>query len=88
MLAKVGGGGTLVGGKAPIIGPGAPTVISEGFVTSVMGDQVAPHGESPHTKATIIAASTVVAMGKPVAKMGDLATCGDTVMSASTIFVR
>ena len=88
MIAKLGGGGTLVGGRAPIIGPGAPTVIAEGLPISCLGDQVTPHGEPPHSKATIIKSSvTVIAMGRGVVRMGDLASCGDTVVSASTVLV-
>ncbi len=88
MIAKLKGGGTLVGGKAPIIGPGAPTVFAESLVVSTLGDLVVPHGESPHAKATIIEGSTsVFAMGKPVVRMGDKATCGDVVVSKSTVFV-
>ena len=87
-IAKLNSPTTLVGGKGLILGPGAPTVFAEGFVVSTLGDQVAPHGEPPHTKATVIGASTVIAMGRPVVKNGDVATCGDTVISASTILVR
>ena len=88
MIAKLGGGGTLVGGKAPIIGPGAPTVIAEGLPVSTMFDDVTPHGEPPHAKAIITGgSSTVFAMGRPVVRMGDTASCGDVVVSASTVFV-
>ena len=88
MIAKLGGGGTLVGGKAPIIGPGAPTVIAEGLPVSTMFDDVTPHGEPPHAKAIIVGgSSTVFAMGRPVVRMGDAASCGDVVVSASTVFV-
>ena len=88
MIAKLGGGGTLVGGKAPIIGPGAPTVIAEGLPVSCLKDEVTPHGEPPHAKATIISSSTtVIAMGRGVVRKGDIASCGDVVMSASTVFV-
>ena len=88
MIAKLGGGGTLVGGKAPIIGPGAPTVIAEGLPVSTMFDDVTPHGEPPHAKAIIVGgSSTVFAMGRPVVRMGDNASCGDVVVSASTVFV-
>jgi uncharacterized Zn-binding protein involved in type VI secretion len=87
-VAKLGGGGTLVGGKAPIIGPGAPTVLAEGMPMSCLGDQVSPHGEPPHTKATIVQSSfTVIAMGRGVVRMGDIASCGDVVISASTVLI-
>ena len=88
MIAKLDGGGTLVGGRATIIGPGAPMVIAEGLPVSCLGDMVSPHGEPPHAKATIIKSSkTVFAMGKGVVRMGDAASCGDTVVSKSTVFV-
>ena len=88
MIAKLGGGGTLVGGKAPIIGPGAPTVLAEGAPVSTMFDDVAPHGEPPHAKALVINGSaTVFAMGRPVVRNGDPASCGDLVKSVSTVFV-
>ena len=87
-IAKLGGNGTLVGGKAPIIGPGAPTVIAEGAPVSCKGDEVTPHGEPPHAKATVIQSSiTVKAMGRGVVRNGDIATCGDPVISASTVLV-
>jgi len=87
-VAKVGGGGTLVGGRAVILGPGAPTVIAEGFPVSTMFDDVAPHGEPPHAKAVVIGGSaTVIAAGRPVVRNGDPASCGDTVVSASAVIV-
>ena len=87
-IAKIGGAGTLVGGKAPIIGPGAPTVIADGAPVSTMFDDVAPHGEPPHAKALVIGGSaTVIAAGRPVVRNGDPASCGDTVVSASMVIV-
>ena len=87
-IAKIGGAGTLVGGKAPILGPGAPTVIADGAPVSTMFDDVAPHGEPPHAKALIINGSaTVIAGGRPVVRNGDPASCGDTVQSISMIIV-
>ncbi len=88
MIAKLGGAGTLVGGVAPIIGPGAPTVIAEGSPVSTISDNVASHGEPPHAKSVIISSSvTVLAMGRGVVRMGDLASCGHQVISSSTVFV-
>lgn len=87
-IAKLGGNGTLVGGKAPIIGPGAPTVLAQGSPVSVLGDNVTSHGEPPHAKAVIISSSfTVKAMGRGIVRNGDIASCGDTVKSASTVNV-
>ncbi len=77
-----------MGGRATIIGPGAPSVIAEGLPVSCMGDNVTPHGESPHAKATIVTSSkSVFAMGRGVVRMGDVASCGDPVKSVSTVFV-
>ncbi len=87
-IAKVGGAGTLVGGKAPILGPGALNVIADGAPVSTMFDDVAPHGEPPHAKALIISGSaTVIAGGRPVVRNGDPASCGDVVQSVSMIIV-
>ena len=87
-IAKLGGAGTTVGSVATIIGPGAPTVIAEGAPVSTMFDDVTPHGEPPHAKSLIINGSaTVFAMGRPVVRNGDPASCGHTVVSISTVIV-
>ena len=87
-IAKLGGNGTLVGGRAPIKGPGAPTVVAEGAPVSCKDDIVMPHGEPPHASATLPMASiTVKAMGRGVVRKGDIATCGDPVISVSTVLV-
>ena len=77
-----------MGGRATIIGPGAPNVIAEGLPVSCLGDAVTPHGESEHAKATIVTSSkSVFAMGRGVVRMSDTASCGDVVKSVSTVFV-
>jgi uncharacterized Zn-binding protein involved in type VI secretion len=54
-------------GPGTDLGPGAPTVFAEYKNVSIIGDNVSPHGEAPHTKATIVTGSgTVRANGKPV----------------------
>lgn len=54
-------------GPGTDLGPGALTVLAEGSPVSVVGDLVSPHGEAPHTAATIISGSaTVFVEGKPV----------------------
>jgi len=71
-------------GGGLITGPGAPSVKTNGSTTSVLGDSVAPHGSGPHAAATIITASgTVNAEGKGVVRVGDLASCGHTVVGGS-----
>ena len=91
MIAKLNGAyscTTSVGGIGTIIGPGAPTVIAEGLPVSCKGDNVTPHGESPHAKAIIATSSkSVIAMGRGVVRAGDVASCGDPVVSFSTVFV-
>jgi uncharacterized Zn-binding protein involved in type VI secretion len=73
--------------KGSILGPGSPTVFTEGSRTSLLGDKVAPHGKPPHTSAVIVKASTTVfATGKPVVRKGDPASCGHAATGASTVF--
>lgn len=70
-----------------ITGPGAPSVLTNGSATSVLGDAVAPHAPftPPHLTATIVTASgTVNAEGKGVVRQGDSASCGHTVDSGSS----
>ena len=87
-VAKLGGAGTLVGSVATIIGPGAPTVIAEGAPVSTMFDNVTPHGEPPHSKSLVINGSaTVFAIGRPVVRNGDPASCRHVVVSTSTVIV-
>jgi uncharacterized Zn-binding protein involved in type VI secretion len=50
-----------------------------------LGDQITPHGDSPHDSAVLIeASSTVFAEGIPVCRLGDAASCGHTISGAST----
>ncbi len=65
-----------VGG--PIIGPGAPTVLTGMLPQAVMGDMVTCVGPP----ATIVKGSvTVLAMGKPAARMTDLTAHGGNIMA-------
>ena len=75
-------------GGGVIVGPGAPTVLAEGFIVSCAsgatpetGDVVTTHGEPPHNVALIQSGSaTVIAMGRPVAMAAfSIATCGHPV---------
>lgn len=73
--------------KGAVLGPGSPTVFTEGSRTSLLGDKVAPHGKPPHASPTIIEGSkTVFATGKPVVRKGDAASCGHVTTGASTVF--
>lgn len=85
--AKV-GVSTVQGGI--ILGPGAPSVLVEGFICSVVGDSVAPHAPFTglHNSATIIqGSSTVSAEGKPEAYFGALASCGHVIDGSCAITV-
>ena len=49
-----------------------------------LGDLITPHGESPHESAVMVeASSTVFAEGIAVCRVGDAASCGHTISSAS-----
>ena len=77
-------------GPGTDLGPGAPTVFAEGSPVSIVGDSVSPHGEAPHTKATIKTGSgTVKANGKPVVVAQlSTASCGHVVNTgAATVQV-
>lgn len=77
MSFGVGKVGASLVGPGLVIGPGAPTVLVEGSVCSVLADKVLPHGEPPHTSAVIVSnvSSSVLAMGKPISRDGSIATC-------------
>ena len=67
-----------------ITGPGESTVLVNGSPVSLIGDAVASHGTSPHDSATIVSgSSTVRAGGVGVVRVGDSASCGDTVSGGS-----
>lgn len=56
--------------------PSQTSVYANGELVIVHGDQVRPHGNSPHNNATMIAASNNVFVGgKLVVNAGDRATC-------------
>jgi len=70
-----------------IVGPGAPTVLTEGKPTSVVNDNIATHGESPHVAATMVgSSSTVYAEGKLVCRDGDSGSCGHSATGSGTVF--
>lgn len=80
MSLGVGKVGASLVGPGLVIGPGAPTVLVEGSVCSVLGDKILPHGDPPHTSAVIISnvSKTVLAMGKPISRDTSIALCGHT----------
>jgi uncharacterized Zn-binding protein involved in type VI secretion len=62
-----------------IIATGAPAT-SYGQPIALHGDSVTAHGVGPHIAATIIASQTQYKVnGKNVCRIGDSATCGDTI---------
>ena len=70
-----------------ILGPGAPTVFTEGQITSVINDNVSTHGDPPHAGPTMVSASsTVYAEGKQVTRKGDNASCGHSATGSGTVF--
>ncbi len=64
-----------------ITGPGAATAFFDGNNISLNGDGVAPHGDSPHDAATVVASNntTFFISNKLVVVDSDNATCGDAV---------
>jgi len=69
-----------------ITGPGVPSVIVNGAVISIIGDNVAGHGLGPHAGPTMVGgSSTVVAGGIGVVRAGDPASCGDTASGSSDV---
>jgi len=70
-----------------ITGPGASTVFVNGSKVSLLGDSVAPHGDSPHNNATMVESSnSVTAEGKGVVRQGDSASCGHTATGSTDTF--
>jgi uncharacterized Zn-binding protein involved in type VI secretion len=66
-------------GTGLIIATGAPAT-SYGLPIALDGDPVTAHGLAPHAAATIIASQTAYKVnGKNVCRIGDMATCGDTI---------
>lgn len=68
-----------------ITGPGAPKVMINSIVSSVVGDSVSAHGEAPHTAPTIATGSAVVFMqNKPATVQGiSTATCAHSASTGS-----
>ncbi len=70
-----------------IIGPGVPTVLINKEPASIVGDAVASHGETPHTKAVIVSGSSSVFIGPTFAPATvqdiSIASCKHKVTSGS-----
>lgn len=54
-------GSDFAGGS--ILGPGVPKVTVEGFVVSVAGDSIAPHGKNKHKYSKTVSTQTKVSAG-------------------------
>lgn len=69
-----------------IILTGSVNVRVNGFPVALNGAAVAPHGDSPHNAATMIATTgKVFVNGIAVVRAGDPATCGDTASGSSNV---
>jgi uncharacterized Zn-binding protein involved in type VI secretion len=69
-------GGTLL--------DGATNVYIDNQLAAVLGTHVAPHGSHSGTITITQGSSTVFADGKPIARLGDPASCGDSISTASS----
>lgn len=70
------------------INTGAKSVFVESSPLSLVGDQVAPHGEPPHSSSFVVNGSnTVFAEGRPITLVGSATTCGHPITFGSlTVF--
>lgn len=70
-----------------ILGPGATTVLVNGAPQACVGDAIAAHAPFTglHNSAVISTGSATVKAGsRPVARIGDLCSCGHAIASGST----
>lgn len=75
---------------APIVGDLAPTVFINGAPVAVAGAAVTGHGLGPHAAPVLLAPTTngtVYANGQLICGAGDLASCGDPIVAAGTVFI-
>ena len=64
-------------GGGVVVGPCAPTVITNGLMTSLRGDCVSSHGPAEHAHPhTTVGSPTVIAEGLPVIHFENIDTCG------------
>jgi len=68
-----------------ILGLGNSRVLVDGLPASVIGDAVAGHAPPPHTAPVMVMGSfRVSAVGIPVCRLGDSASCGDPAAPGSS----
>lgn len=73
-------GGALIASQSSVTANGKAVVVD--------GDDVTPHGISPHDAPTITAGSNSVTIGgKAVCNKGDSATCGHTASGSDNVIV-
>ena len=68
---------------APIIGPVHPNILANGRPTAMPGSFVTPHGPPPHIVSALLPAmaSRVLMNGMMARSMGDLVSCGHSIVS-------
>lgn len=72
-----------------LFGPLVPNVYIEGRSIAVIGTPVSPHGRPPHQSAVMVSGSpNVFAGGIPVCRALDVASCGDTLRTLSTVYAN
>jgi uncharacterized Zn-binding protein involved in type VI secretion len=88
MARPVGKMGDFVAGGF-LFGPLVPNVYIEGRPIAVIGTPVSPHGNNPHRTAVMVSGSPNVFAGNiPVCRAGDVASCGDTLRTLSTVYAN
>lgn len=88
MPAPCGRMGDIAGGV--LFGPLVPTVFVNARNIAVVGTPITPHGRPPHAAAVMVTGSPTVLCGPsflPVCRAGDIASCGDVLISTSTVIV-
>ena len=85
-MPKVGRVGDVAGGK---VISGANSVRVDGLPVAVLGSPVQGHGRDEHSGTPkMVEGSFVVRIeGKPVCRMGDHASCGHPLITASSVEV-
>jgi uncharacterized Zn-binding protein involved in type VI secretion len=88
MAAPIGRMGDIAGGA--LFGPRIPSIFANGRNIAVVGTPITPHGRPPHSAAVMVTGSPTVLAGAgfiPVCRAGDVASCGDVLISTSTVIV-
>lgn len=87
MPFPVGRMGNSAGGF--LFGPLVPNVFVNGRPIALIGTPITPHGKPPHNAAVMITGSPNVFAGFiPVCRAGDIASCGDVLVSNSNVLAN